>query len=71
MDGFEEVQSVRKFEKEHRTVEPSLKEIPIIMTTSSTEDDQYKQALSLGVKDVLVTPIDLEKFTELILGYLM
>ena len=62
MTGFESFQAIRNFEKERRKVEPTLKDIPYICTTSYTNDEIFKQAHDLGIAEVLLTPLSLETF---------
>ncbi|MDP2217505.1 MAG: response regulator [Methanolobus sp.] len=56
MDGME----VLKVLKDHN----STKTIPIIMLTSSKEENDIVESYRLGVNSYIVKPVDFDKFVE-------
>src|SRR5208282_5676973 len=56
MDGLEVLRRVK--------ADPQMKEIPIVMLTSSREEPDLKEAYELGVNAYVVKPVGFEQFTE-------
>jgi len=58
MDGIEVLEAIRK--------DQNLKFIPVVMLTSSREDQDLLKSYSLGVNAYVVKPVDFDQFTEAI-----
>jgi CheY-like chemotaxis protein len=58
MDGIELLEAIRK--------DQNLKFIPVVMLTSSREDQDLLKCYSLGVNAYVVKPVDFDQFTETI-----
>jgi CheY-like chemotaxis protein len=58
MDGIEVLEAIRK--------DQNLKFIPVVMLTSSREDQDLMKSYSLGVNAYVVKPVDFDQFTEAI-----
>jgi CheY-like chemotaxis protein len=56
MDGLEVLQAIRKDEK--------LKMLPVVMLTSSREEQDLIRSYSLGVNAYVVKPVDFKKFVD-------
>jgi CheY-like chemotaxis protein len=56
MDGLEVLRVVRS--------DPHLKHIPIVMVTSSREEQDLIRSYQLGVNAYVVKPVDFQKFSE-------
>lgn len=56
VSGLEVLQAIR----EH----PYLKTVPVVVLTSSAEDEDIHEAYSLGANSYVVKPVDFEKFIE-------
>jgi len=56
MDGIEVLEAIRKDEK--------LKQIPVVMLTSSREDPDLKKCYALGANAYVVKPVDFGEFIE-------
>jgi CheY-like chemotaxis protein len=55
MDGIEVLQMIRK--------DPALKYIPVVMLTSSREDQDLLNSYALGVNAYVVKPVDFNQFS--------
>lgn len=58
MDGIEVLEAIRK--------DQNLKFIPVVMLTSSREDQDLLKCYSLGMNAYVVKPVDFDQFTEAI-----
>ena len=58
VDGLEVLARLRRHE--------ATKEIPVVVLTSSTSDDDMREATRLGVTNYLVKPVDFVKFSQII-----
>jgi CheY-like chemotaxis protein len=58
MDGIEVLHEIRK--------DPDIKLIPVVMLTSSKEDQDLIKSYTLGVNAYVVKPVDFKQFTEAI-----
>jgi CheY-like chemotaxis protein len=56
MDGVEVLREIRK--------DPVLKLIPVVMLTSSREDQDLLQSYSMGVNAYVVKPVDFKQFID-------
>lgn len=56
MDGIEVLKEIRK--------DPDLKLIPVVMLTSSREDQVLMESYSLGVNAYVVKPVDFNQFID-------
>ncbi len=56
MDGIEVLEAIRKDDK--------LKQIPVVMLTSSREDPDLKKCYALGANAYVVKPVDFGEFIE-------
>ena len=50
----------------HRAQKPSIKNIPVVVLTSSHEEQDMVQSFSLGVAGYMVKPVDYRQFVETI-----
>jgi CheY-like chemotaxis protein len=58
MDGLEALRQVR--------AEPRFKHVPVVMITSSREEQDLVRSYELGVNAYVVKPVDFQKFVECI-----
>jgi two-component system, response regulator len=58
MDGLEVLRKIK--------AQPDIKTIPVIVLTSSQEDQDVRECYSLGVNSYIVKPVDFEKFVEVV-----
>jgi CheY-like chemotaxis protein len=58
MDGLEALRQIRQ--------EPRFKHIPVVMITSSREEQDLVRSYELGVNAYVVKPVDFQKFVECI-----
>lgn len=58
IDGLEVLAEIRK--------DPKLKYIPVIMLTSSAEDQDLMNSYKLGINAYVVKPVDLQRFVSAI-----
>lgn len=58
MDGIEVLKEIRN--------DPALKLIPVVMLTSSREDQDLIKSYTLGVNAYVVKPVEFNQFTEVI-----
>lgn len=58
MNGIEFVQAIKK--------EPELKRIPVVMLTSSREEQDRLESFELGVAGYMLKPVDYVQFIELV-----
>jgi CheY-like chemotaxis protein len=58
MDGLEALRQIR--------AEPRLKHVPVVMITSSREEQDLVRSYELGVNAYVVKPVDFQKFVECI-----
>ncbi len=56
MDGIEVLEEIRKHER--------LKNLPVVMLTSSREEPDLKKCYNLGVNAYVVKPVDFKDFAE-------
>jgi two-component system, response regulator len=56
IDGIEVIQYLKR--------DATLKTIPIVVLTSSKENNDIKRAYELGANAYIVKPVDFEKFTQ-------
>jgi len=56
MDGIEVLQAIRK--------DPALRMLPVVMLTSSREEQDLLQTYSLGVNAYVVKPVNFKEFIE-------
>jgi two-component system, response regulator len=56
IDGIEVIQYLKR--------DATLKTIPIVVLTSSKENNDIKKAYELGANAYIVKPVDFEKFTQ-------
>lgn len=56
MDGIDTLQAIRS--------DPALKTIPVVMLTSSREEQDLMRSYSLGVNGYVVKPVDFKQFIE-------
>ncbi len=56
VDGLEVLRQMR--------ADPTLKHIPVVMITSSREEQDLVQSYQLGVNAYVVKPVDFQKFLE-------
>lgn len=56
MDGLEVLQQIRN--------DPNLKPLPVVMITSSREEQDLLRSYELGVNAYVVKPVDFQKFAE-------
>jgi CheY-like chemotaxis protein len=56
LDGIEVLQAIRK--------DPALKLLPVVMLTSSREEQDLLQTYSLGVNAYVVKPVDFKEFIQ-------
>lgn len=56
VDGMEVLQRIRADERTHK--------IPVVMLTSSREEQDVIRSYDLGVNSYIVKPVDFEQFTE-------
>lgn len=56
VDGLEVLQQMRS--------DPALKAIPVVMITSSREEQDLLRSYALGVNAYVVKPVDFQKFVE-------
>jgi CheY-like chemotaxis protein len=58
MDGLEALRQIR--------AEPRFKHVPVVMITSSREEQDLVRSYELGVNAYVVKPVDFQKFVECI-----
>jgi len=58
MDGLELLRRIK--------AEPRLKEVPVVVLTSSDHEDDRKEALSLGAVRYYMKPSDLDGYAEIV-----
>lgn len=56
VDGLEVLQQMRQ--------DPALKAVPVVMITSSREEQDLVRSYALGVNAYVVKPVDFQKFVE-------
>lgn len=56
MNGLEVLQHIK--------ADPQLKQLPVVMLTSSREEPDLKQSYELGVNAYVVKPVDFQQFAE-------
>lgn len=56
MDGIEVLKEIKQ--------NPQTRNIPVVMLTSSAEENDIVRSYSLGVNSYLVKPVDFQKFSE-------
>jgi len=56
MDGIDTLQAIR--------ADPALKTIPVVMLTTSREEQDLMRSYSLGVNGYVVKPVDFKQFIE-------
>jgi two-component system response regulator len=58
VDGLEVLQRLR--------ANPSTKQLPVVILTSSREERDIVESYNLGVNSYIVKPVDFEQFTEVV-----
>ena len=58
VDGFEVLQKVKS--------DPSLKRVPVIVLTSSEQDQDIIRSYNLGVNAFVVKPVNFDKFVKVV-----
>jgi CheY-like chemotaxis protein len=48
--------------------DPELKRIPVIILTSTINEDEIHRAISLGINDLIVKPFDLDVFVKKVIA---
>jgi len=60
MDGLEVLRRIR--------ADPRTKRVPVVMLTSSREDQDVIEAYQLGANSYIVKPVDFESFREVVIN---
>ncbi len=58
VDGLEVLRRIK--------AEPLLRQIPVVVMTSSKEDTDIQRSYELGVNSYILKPVDFEQFTEVV-----
>ena len=59
VDGLEVLQKIKSY--------PQIKLIPVVILTSSREEDDLIKSYQLGVNSYIRKPVDFDKFTEVVM----
>ena len=59
VDGLEVLQKIKSY--------PQIKLIPVVILTSSREEDDLTKSYQLGVNSYIRKPVDFDKFTEVVM----